>query len=92
MKSFTDFGFRCWKHSRSSQINISDGRECGECIRQQCWEDMLGLLDKITPSIPEEVSGREAITMLRATLTADGIGTFGMSDEVEAALAKEAQA
>jgi hypothetical protein len=76
---------RCMEHRAAPKINEAESGqgECGECIRQQCWKDMLGLLASVIADTSKSASGPYALKLLQKTLTLNGIGTFGMSDELE---------
>jgi hypothetical protein len=80
---------RCMAHRDIPQINKAESgtSECGECIRQQCWNDMLRLIGAAMNDTPITVDGKEALTALEASLCEDGIGTFGVADELESTFA-----
>lgn len=83
---------RCMAHRDAPQINKAENNtgECGECVRQQCWRDMLGLIGAALNDTPISTDGKEALCALEATLCHDGIGTFGVADKLEAVHAEAA--
>jgi hypothetical protein len=78
---------RCMEHRAAPKINEAEAAglgECGECIRQQCWKDLLGLIATAIRATPIRINGKEALCALEASVLANGIGTFGVPDKREA--------
>lgn len=97
-KAFNDgvrsvISIRCMEHREIPEINLSTGHsECGECIRQQCYKDMMGLLRMaLSHSRGKERSPLLALIDTLERGQKNGIGTFGVPDEREKEFAARVQ-